>query len=362
MCHSFAAPRPAHQLPIGITMNAVNSPGLSCIIPIRVTVPDTRTEFRDYIEWLSSVAEVIIVDGSSAEVFAAHDTVWGDVAMHVAPHADLMTDMGKVGGVLTGVRLASNERIIIADDDVRYDPDSLAAVKSALTAADVVRPQNYFYPLPWHARWDTGRTLLNRMTGGDWPGTLGVRKSILSRAGGYDGSVMFENLELVRTVIAAGGTETVLSSAYVRRLPSSSRHFWSQRVRQAYDEFARPLRLLTQLALLPSAALASFFSPAAIAVGAVGIIALAEMGRRRLDGRRYFPADTSLFAVAWVSERAVCSWIALGSRIIFGGVKYRGSLLRRSATPMSVLRHRFRHLREQRTGLNPGPAALRQSA
>src|SRR5215217_4010099 len=113
--------------------------------------------------------------------------------------------MGKVGGVLTGVRLASHECLVVADDDVRYDADSLARVVEGLRGADVVRPQNYFTPLPWHARWDTARMLLNRMTGGDWPGTLGVRRSVLRATNGYDGRVMFENLELVRTVLAAGG-------------------------------------------------------------------------------------------------------------------------------------------------------------
>ena len=105
---------------------------------------------------------------------------------------------------------------------------------AALECADVVRPQNYFEPLPWHAWIDTGRTLLNRISGGDWPGTLGVRWPILSMAGGYDGNVLFENLELVRTVKAAGGLEHSAAGIYVRRLPPSAHHFWSQRVRQAY--------------------------------------------------------------------------------------------------------------------------------
>ncbi len=93
---------------------------------------------------------------------------------------------------------------------MRYDDKSLAQTVAALATADVVRPQNYFEPLPWHARWDSGRMLLNRISGGDWPGTLGVRRSRLQATGGYDGSVMFENLELVRTVLASGGRECVL--------------------------------------------------------------------------------------------------------------------------------------------------------
>ena len=64
---------------------------------------------------------------------------------------------------------------------------------------------------------------------------------------------MFENLELVRTVVAAGGREATLYDLFVPRRPSTAGHFWSQRVRQAYDEIARPGRMAVQLALLPIA-------------------------------------------------------------------------------------------------------------
>src|SRR5918911_162822 len=86
---------------------------------------------------------------------------------------------------------APDERVVIADDDVRYDEESLARVVDALDRADVVRPQNYFDPLPWHACLDTARTLLNRISGGDWPGTLAVRRSRLMSTNGYDGNVLF---------------------------------------------------------------------------------------------------------------------------------------------------------------------------
>jgi hypothetical protein len=49
---------------------------------------------------------------------------------------------GKAWGVLTGLELASNDRVIIADDDVRYDSESLSAMADMLDVADVVRPQN----------------------------------------------------------------------------------------------------------------------------------------------------------------------------------------------------------------------------
>ncbi len=316
---------------------------LTYILPIRSGEPQADGDFTGYLRWLAVRAETIVVDGSPEDVFAAHERSWEALVRHVRPAADLVTPMGKVGGVLTGVRLATHERLVIADDDVRYDAESLGKVARALETADVVRPQNFFDPLPWHARWDTGRMLLNRMTGGDWPGTLGVRRSILEATGGYDGSVMFENLELVRTVLAAGGREAVLLDAYVLRRPSTTSHFWSQRVRQAYDELARPGRLAAQLALLPAVlALLMTGHGWAVAAFALAAVAVAELGRRRAGGRRFFPWTTSLFAPAWLAERAICSWLAVGAHALLGGVPYRGGVLRHAATPMEALRERFR--------------------
>jgi hypothetical protein len=335
---------------------------VSYILPIRSSAPNTSPELRAYIAWIAARAEVIVVDGSERAIFAAHEREWGAGIRHVAPAPDLVSPMGKVGGVLTGLRLASHEHVIIADDDVRYDDESLAQTVAALATADVVRPQNYFEPLPWHARWDSGRMLLNRLTGGDWPGTLGVRRSRLQATNGYDGSVMFENLELVRTVLACGGRERVLYGAYVLRRPSTTRHFWSQRVRQAYDEIARPVRFVIQLAVLPVVlALAIGGHWLAIAIGAAAIVFAAEAGRRRERATRVFPASIPLFALLWVAERAICSWLALGARIFLGGVPYRGTILHRAATPMRVLRRRYAAPAES-PAILPTPTAPRRLA
>jgi hypothetical protein len=169
---------------------------------------------------------------------------------------------------------------------------------------------------------------------------------------------MFENLELVRTVLAAGGQEGLLLHALVERRPSTSTHFWSQRVRQAYDELARPRRLAAQLSVLPLAALgvATLGWPV-LAAGALLIAGVAELGRRRAGGTRVFPPSTPLWAPAWVAERAVCSWLAVGSRLLLGGVPYRGTVLRHAATPMRVLRAR---LASARHSLAPEPSAPRR--
>src|SRR5256885_8260739 len=179
----------------------------SYVLPMRLSAP-ADDELVAYLRWLGARLEVIVVDGSTDGIFADHAARFGDRIIHLAPDADVRHFAnGKVAGVVTGVRRASHESIVIADDDVRYDEQALAQMVAALACADVVRPQNYFDPVPWHAGLDTARTLLNRISGGDWPGTLGVRRSRLVATNGYDGDVMFENLELVRTVTAAGGVE-----------------------------------------------------------------------------------------------------------------------------------------------------------
>jgi hypothetical protein len=161
------------------------------------------------------------------------------------------------------------------------------------------------------------------------------------RAGAYDGDVLFENLELVRTIRALGGREELAGEIFVLRRPPTAAHFWGQRVRQAYDEFARPARLAAQLALAPLLAASTASSGASgVAAFAGAAIALAELGRRQGDAARVFPLAVSLCAPLWVTERAVTVWIALALRCL-GGVRYANGRLRRAAHSERELRRRF---------------------
>ncbi|MDP9312821.1 MAG: glycosyltransferase family 2 protein [Chloroflexota bacterium] len=303
-----------------------------------------------YLRAVAIHMDVVVVDGSPPAVFAAHHAPWSRFALHIPPDPDCDTPNGKVNGVVTGVRHARHECIIIADDDVRYGVAALKRVIALLAHVHLVRPQTYFDPLPWHAYWDTARTLLNRATGGDWPGTLGVRRSALLATGGYAG-VLFETLELVRTIRAAGGAEAVPLDLFVRRIPPTAQHFWSQRVRQAYDEFARPLRFVVWLAVLPVAITLSLRRAwALLSVSAVACIGLAEIGRRRGGGLAVFPASAALLAPLWVLERTICTWLALGARLLLGGVPYHGKLVLRAATPWRELQRRYAGVLEPAVG------------
>jgi hypothetical protein len=308
----------------------MTGPAIAYVLPLRWRAPDPAglADLNAYLADLAGRVAVTVVDGSPPDVWARHEAAWVALPLeHVPVDEDLHCAMGKVAGVLTGLRRPGPDAVVIADDDVRWSYEDLLAAVALLERADVVRPQNYFQPLPWHARWDTGRTLLNRAVAADWPGTLVLRRSALPA--GYDGDALFENLELVRTVQARGGRELPVLDLYVQRRPPTSAHFRGQRVRQAYDSFAQPGRLAAELAVLPLA-LAGLRRPRRLLAGAAAVVGLAEFGRRRAGGRAVFPADTPLWAPLWLAERAVCSWLAVGARLR-GGVRYGDGRLRLAA-------------------------------
>lgn len=322
--------------------------GVSYVLPLRWAEPGPIEELAAYLRSIAAqVDEVLVVDGSPGPVFAEHAAALGGIARHLSPHADLDFRMGKVNGVLTGLRECCGELVVLADDDVRYDPATLRRAVQMLDEADLVRPQNYFDQMPWHARWDTARSLLNRVFSGDptfpvgdFPGTLAVRRGAVLAVGGYDGDALFENLELMRTIRAAGGSVKTPLDLYVARRPPSTAHFFSQRVRQAYDDFAIPARIGAFLSLAPLTARSlrrGHVRPVVLA--SLLTIGVAEIGRRRAGGAQRFPLSASLLAPAWVAERSLCSWLALGAKLR-GGVRYGEGRLSHSATPMRLLRSR----------------------
>jgi hypothetical protein len=306
------------------------------VLPLKA--PEPVTDLSDYLRFLAPLLEVIVVDGSAPEAFTVNHESWCGLGIaHVPVDTDLVTQMGKVGGVLTGVRHASSDVVVIADDDVRWTAEQLQEAVRRVAGAAVLRPQNYFTPSRWHTHWDTGRTLIARATGGDWPGTLVVDRDSVVKAGGYDGAALFENLELVRTLKANGGTEVVALDMLIARLPPTTAHFWSQRVRQAYDEMARPAYLLVELAILPLVLVGRRKAMIALITAS---IAVAEAGRRRAGGGKVFAATAALWAPAWVTERAITSWLALAARLN-GGVRYGSGRLRHAATRPAALRRRI---------------------
>ena len=329
-------------------------------------------EMTRYLRGLAmTVTSVTVVDGSDPLAFDSHEAAWGPYVRVIRPDLEVRRLVrtasddtarsigltrgrrlartriegtraplnGKVIGALTGIREARHEHVVLADDDVRHTRGTITDLVGALEKSDLVRPVNVYDAWPWQARWDGARGLVNHALATDWPGTFALRRSPLLAGGGWCPDVLFENLELWRTVQAGGGQ--VLSRPQIRvpRRPPSATQFWSQRVRQAYDDFAQPPRLAVELAILPAALGLARSSPLAPLVVAAASVALAERGRRRLGADRV-PPSVPLWAPVWVLERGMCVWIAVGSRLR-GGVRYHGRRLRRAAHTTRQLQRVF---------------------
>lgn len=297
---------------------------------------DPLPELAAYLERLVRLADVTVVDGSEPDEADRHRSAIPSQVRIIPPRGEGMN--GKVLGALTGVYASRHDIVVLADDDVRHDGESIAALLKALEFADIVRPQNVFTSWPWHARWDTGRSLLARAVGADWPGTFAVRVSAIHAMGGWDPDVLFENLEMVRTAQATGCRVANRPDIVVGRVPPTADQFWSQRLRQAYDDWAQPGRLAAELAILPTTVLLARRQPAALATTAVAAVAVAGVGRQRFR-RLPTPPDVPLWAVVWLGERGVLVWVALVTRAR-GGVRYHDHRLPCAAHRLGALSRR----------------------
>ena len=247
-------------------MSLARTPDGRC--PVEMVIPlkwsdglaDNVAEMAVYLNQISrSVAGITVVDGNSASTREERRRAWGSVARVIPPDSCLVDQEfggwshprqtagssqlnGKVVGALTGIHASRQELVILADDDVRHTSESVTRLVSALATADLVRPVNVYDSWPWHAQWDGARSLLNVVLGTDWPGTFALRRSTILGCGGWSTDVLFENLELWRTVKTLGGRVIDVGHLVVARRAPDLRQFWGQRVRQAYDDLAQPAR------------------------------------------------------------------------------------------------------------------------
>jgi len=313
-------------------------PSCTYLLPIRrvQTSPAELREFARYFGVLAAAGcEVVVVDGSPPEIFEELDRAWEGLCRHqpVDRSHGFLND--KVNGILTGLALPGHEAVILADDDICYTGDDVRRMVALLEEYELVRPQNYLDPLPWWARLEAARMLINRavLPTGDYPGTCGFRRTSFARVGTYDGDVLFDNEELIRHFASAGADIAYARDFFIRKRAPQFRKWCEQRPRQAYEDFELRGKTAFFAALLPFALLLRVICgrPAGhtFAAGAAAAsIALAARGRT--DGAaRFFPASVCLAAPLWILERCLSTWWAFWWKLARGGYPFGGRLLTR---------------------------------
>jgi hypothetical protein len=320
-------------------MSCPNKTDIQCtfIIPIRhESVDELKIQrFGVYLQMLGRAGcEVLVVDGSPTAVFAAHARIWNEHCCHVAPDPQYTYLNGKVNGVHTGVDLASCERIIVADDDIRYRPEDLKWICHLLDRFEMVRPQNFISPLPWWARLETARILINRgsLRAGDYPGTCGFRRSTMRRVGPYDGDVLFDNEEIVRHFALREANINYATDFFILKRPPTLTKWIEQRPRQAYEDFVMRAKTVAFLSVLPvTVAITVWLGPRAglllLAVLFLASVLLSGRGLLRDSAYRAFPVSSPLFAPLWIVERSISVYWALYWKARYGGYPFGQRLL-----------------------------------
>src|SRR5918992_59694 len=97
---------------------------LEYVLPLKATARTNHDDLTSYLHQISGWLDVTVVDGSEPAAYAANHARWAGFLRHLPPDPWPGRN-GKVAGVVTGVRLARHEFVVIADDDVRWDQPSL---------------------------------------------------------------------------------------------------------------------------------------------------------------------------------------------------------------------------------------------
>ena len=320
-------------------MNTTTRQDVICsfILPIRRTKVDPHEvkTLADYFKLLRLAGcEVLIVDGSPKQIFEEHSKSWQGFSRHIAPDPKYTYLNGKVNGVHTGVDLASCERIILADDDIRYSAADVKRMCELLDTFEMVRPQNFITPLPWWARLETARILINRgvLRAGDYPGTCGFRRSTMHRVGPYDGDVLFDNEEIVRHFAVNGADVKYALDFFILKLPPTFTKWLEQRPRQAYEDFVMRAKTAAFLCILPVSLGLGFLVNVRAAILLLAVLSLFSVligsrGMLRNAAYQFFPVSSPLFAPLWIFERSLSVYWALYWWARYGGYPFGPKLL-----------------------------------
>jgi hypothetical protein len=257
--------------------------------------------------------EVIVVDGSPREQFEENRCVLRWVSRHIAPRAAHRHAPG-IDPVAAAIDFASQEKVIVADEAVRYTAADIDHLCDLLELHEVVVPQDYLDPLPWWGGIEAGRILVHRGIEpiGDG-GTFGFRRSAVRGLRSIDLHVD-DTEEPLRRLGARGAEVFSAHDVFVRREPPQLTDWLRERPRSADAELTMPVRSAIFFGLIPMALLLAIIGGASLAGGyasAIGLASLVLALRGRSGAGAFFPLRACLYAPVWVLERSISVYWAL---------------------------------------------------
>jgi hypothetical protein len=276
-------------------------------------------DLRDFSFYLSTVAvagcDVVVVDGSSDTAFDENDKSFRWVSRHVAPRPRHQSFSGAIDPIRAAIDFANCDKVIIADQNVRYDAEAIGRLCALLDNHEVVEPQDYFEPLPWWSGIEAGRMLVHRGVDPlpDHGVTFGMRKWSVRGLRTID-AAWSNGDDPVRRLASQGADVFSACDVFVRRLPPILGDWLRDRPRQADDDFAMPVKTAFFFALLPTVAMLAILGGVRLAggyAGALACVATVLAIRGRIGAAAFFPLRACLAAPLWVAERSVSVYWAL---------------------------------------------------
>ena len=221
---------------------------------------------------------------------------------------------GPVDLVRSATAVSACEKVIVATDDIRYTPESIARLCALLDAHEVVEPQDYLDPLPWWGTIDAARILLHRAIEPqpDHGATFGFRRAVVRSLRNL--TTPEANSDPVRRLSGHGAEVHPAGDVFVRREPRALPDWLADRPRVAGADFVLPIKTAFFLSVVPLLLLLAILGGLQLASGYASVIAFASVAlalRGRSGASSFFPLRACLFAPLWVFERSLSVYWAL---------------------------------------------------
>lgn len=291
-----------------------------------VVVVDSATcpadELRDLANYLSTVGvagcDVVVLDASPRLQFDLNARILRWVGRHVAVRSEHRTPSGSIDFVRSAATLAACEKVIVAEQDVRYTPDAIGQICDLLEMHEVVEPQDYLDPLPWWGGIEAGRILVHRgiEPQPDHGATLGFRRTAVNSLRNLTTGEVLDDQG--RRLAAAGAEVYPATNVFVRRRPAALDEWLAQRPRYAGDDFGLPFKSAFFFSMVPLLLILGVLGGIQLAGAYASVIAFSSVClalRGRAGAGLYFPLRACLFAPLWIFERSVSVYWALYRRL-----------------------------------------------